>query len=79
MEDKIKGLFATILKVKPSEVYDNAAPGSLTNWDSLQHLFLVSGFEEEFGIEIEPEEAVEMYKDFGTFKKIVLRKLPGGV
>ncbi|MEK6792114.1 MAG: phosphopantetheine-binding protein [Deltaproteobacteria bacterium] len=79
MEDKIKDLFATILKVKPSEVNDAASPGSLTNWDSLQHLFLVSGFEEEFGIEIEPEEAVDMYKDFGAFKRIVLRKLPGGV
>ncbi|MBI5235123.1 MAG: hypothetical protein HY886_02610 [Deltaproteobacteria bacterium] len=78
MEDKIKDLFATILKIKPSEIHDDATPGALLNWDSLQHLFLVSGFEEEFGIEIEPEEAVDMYKDFGTFKRTVLSKLQGG-
>ena len=37
----------------------------------MQHLILVSGFEEEFGIDLDPEEAVEMYKDFATFKRIV--------
>jgi acyl carrier protein len=41
----------------------------------MQHLILVSGFEEEFGLDIDPEEAVEMYKDFATFKRIVLHYL----
>ena len=75
MENRIKDLFAAILKVEPDRISDSTTPQSLENWDSLQHLFLVSGFEEEFAIEIEPEEAVEMYKDFNTFKGIVARKL----
>lgn len=75
MENRIKDLFAAILKVPPSDVGDSTAPQSLQSWDSLQHLFLISGFEEEFGIEIEPEEAVDMYRDFGAFKNIVMRKL----
>lgn len=75
MENRIKDLFAAILKVPPSDVSDSTAPQSLQSWDSLQHLFLVSGFEEEFGIEIEPEEAVDMYRDFGAFRNIVMRKL----
>jgi acyl carrier protein len=41
----------------------------------MQHLILVSGFEEEFGLDIDPEEAVEMYEDFATFKRIVLQNL----
>ncbi len=75
MENRIKDLFAAILKVPPSDISDSTAPQTLQSWDSLQHLFLVSGFEEEFGIEIEPEEAVDMYRDFGAFKNIVMRKL----
>lgn len=75
MENRIKDLFAAILKVPPSDISDSTAPQTLQSWDSLQHLFLVSGFEEEFGIEIEPEEAVDMYSDFGAFKNIVMRKL----
>jgi hypothetical protein len=41
----------------------------------MQHLIVVSGFEEEFEIDVDPEEAVDMYADFGTFKRIVLQKL----
>ena len=41
----------------------------------MQHLMLVSGFEEEFGLDVDPEEAVEMYSNYATFKRIVLQKL----
>lgn len=75
MENRIKELFAAILKVSPQEIADSATPQTIENWDSLQHMFLVSGFEEELGIEIEPEEAVEMYKGFRAFKSTVLKKL----
>jgi hypothetical protein len=36
---------------------------------------VVAGFEEELGIDLDPEEAVDMYQDFATFKKVVLQKL----
>ena len=75
MEQKIRDLFATLLQVRPEEIDDDTRPASLERWDSMQHLILVSGFEEEFGLDVDPEEAVEMYEDFATFKAIVLRKL----
>ena len=77
MDDKIRELFATLLQVSPDVVHDETRPGTLARWDSLQHLIVVSGFEEEFGLDVDPEEAVEMYQDFATFKRIVLRKLDG--
>ena len=52
-----------------------ASPNELSQWDSMQHLMLVSGFEEEFGVDVDPEEAVDMYKDFATFKRVVLQKI----
>lgn len=75
MDDRIRELFATILQVDPDRVRDDADPDSLDRWDSMQHLILVSGFEEEFGIDVDPEEAVAMYANFATFKKTVLQKL----
>ena len=75
VDEKIRELFAALLQVPPNEVEDATRPQSLERWDSLQHLILVSGFEEEFGLDIDPEEAVEMYKDFATFKRIVLQNL----
>ena len=75
VEEKIRDLFAALLQVSPDEVKDETRPANLERWDSMQHLILVSGFEEEFGLDIDPEEAVEMYKDFATFKRIVLHNL----
>ena len=75
MEDQIRELFATLLQVSPQEIADQTQPADIARWDSMQHLILVSGFEEEFHVEIEPEEAVDMYKDFAAFKKVVLQKL----
>jgi acyl carrier protein len=77
VEEKIRELFATLLQVSPKEIEDETRPDGLERWDSMQHLILVSGFEEEFGLDIDPEEAVEMYKDFATFKRIVLQNLEG--
>lgn len=78
MEGKIKELFATILNINEKDINGDTNPQKIENWDSMQHLILVSGFEEEFKINIEPEEAVEMYKDFNAFKTIVMQKLNGG-
>ena len=75
MEARVRELFATLLQVAPDELRDESRPADLPRWDSMQHLILVSGFEEEFGIDVEPEEAVDMYTDFATFKRIVMQKL----
>jgi acyl carrier protein len=75
VQEKIRELFATLLQVGPQQVHDRTQPVDLERWDSMQHLILVSGFEEEFGVEVDPEEAVDMYRDFGTFKSVILQKL----
>lgn len=75
MDTKIKELFTTILQVSTDNVNDDATPEKIENWDSFQHMILVSAFEEEFNISIEPEEIFEMYKDYKTFKTIVVEKM----
>lgn len=75
MDEKIRELFATLLQVAPDGIDDQTTPLSLERWDSLQHMILVAGFEEEFGIDVDPLEAVEMYKDFATFKRIIRQRM----
>lgn len=75
VEERIRDLFATMLQIDAARVNDGTTPAHIERWDSMQHLILVSGFEEEFGVDVDPEEAVDMYKDFATFKRVVLQKL----
>jgi len=78
MDEKIRELFATLLQVAPELIDDQTSPASLERWDSMQHMIVVSGFEEEFGVDLDPEEAVEMFKDFATFKRILRRRMGSG-
>ena len=77
VEERIRELFATLLQVDAGQITDQTTPEQVARWDSMQHLMLVSGFEEEFGVDVDPEEAVDMYRDFATFKRVVLQKLGG--
>ena len=78
LDEKIRELFATLLQVAPEGIDDRTSPSSLERWDSMQHLIVVAGFEEEFGIDVDPQEAVEMFKDFATFKRIVRQRIEDG-
>lgn len=75
LDATVRELFAALLNVAPERIDDRTRPADIATWDSMQHLMLVSGFEEEFGIDVDPEEAVDMYDSFGAFKRIVLMKL----
>jgi acyl carrier protein len=75
VEDKVKELFAVVLKETPEAITDETRPATLARWDSLQHLILVSSFEEEFGVDIDPAEVVEMYENFRAFKRVILNKI----
>lgn len=78
MDERIRELFATLLQVPLEQIGDETTPASLERWDSMQHLIVVAGCEEEFGVDLDPEEAVEMYKDFATFKRILRQRMEAG-
>jgi len=73
--EKIVEVFSIILQCPAEDICDGASPETLERWDSFQHLVLVAGFEEEFGIEIEPEEIDRMFKNFRAFREIIEEKL----
>ena len=75
MGTRIKKFFATVLQISADTIDEETTPKDIEVWDSLQHMILISAFEEEFNICIEPEEIVEMYKNYQSFKKIIVEKM----
>ena len=73
--DKVKAIFCDTLGVSESEVNDDTAYNSFESWDSLKHLRIVANFEEEFGIDIDMDDVIDM----STFKKIkeIMKKYLG--
>ncbi len=75
MEEKIRDLFAAILQVASDEINDDSTPKTVKTWDSLNQLNLIVAFEEEFSIDIEPEEIKGMTESFKQFKAVILQKV----
>ena len=59
MLDKFKEIFCGALEIGADEA-ETASTETLENWDSLHHMNLVAALEDEFSIELEPEEVIEM-------------------
>ncbi len=68
MEHKIKQIMAAVFETDINAISDDASPDTIDNWDSLRLINLVTALEEEFNIEFEDEEIVEML----NFKLIAL-------
>lgn len=58
LEDRVLEIMRSVFEMK--EVSTDASQKNCERWDSLHHLSLASELEEEFDIELEPEEIAEM-------------------
>lgn len=58
LEDKVLAIMCQVFEM--DEVPADASQKNCERWDSLRHLTLASELEEEFDIELEPEEIAEM-------------------
>ena len=58
LEDKVLEIMREVFEME--DVTTDASQKSCERWDSLHHLSLASELEEEFDIELEPEEIAEM-------------------
>ena len=75
MEERIKSIFSTVIDVSPDQLHDETTPNDLGNWNSLNHLVLIAAFEEEFSINIDPEEITIMWESFSKFKGLIVQKV----
>jgi acyl carrier protein len=60
LQDRVRSAVALALGLCPEEVSDTASSLTITAWDSLGQLYLVTALQEEFGIEFTPEDMLVM-------------------
>ncbi len=62
---KYKDAFVQSLSIDDSKVNDTLKYNDIPEWDSIGHMTLMSGLEEEFNISMETDDIV----DFSSFEK----------
>ena len=56
MEERIKGVMSSVFNVPKGEIQSDASADTINSWDSLRHMDLIIGLEEEFDIEFDDED-----------------------
>ena len=74
MDDKIKDIMATVLEMDPSNIDENTSMQSVAVWDSLRHMNMIIAFEEQFNLEFEEEEIIDLMS-YSALKKSIEEKL----
>lgn len=60
MEERVKEIMGIVFEIDSNDISDDASSDHIENWDSLRHMNLIVALEEEFEIELDDEEIVEM-------------------
>lgn len=60
MLKKVLAIAADVFQVPESSLSPSSTPDTVETWDSLHHLGLVLALEQEFGIQISPEEIEQL-------------------
>jgi len=60
MNDKLNTLMADLLRMDSSQVTDELTMGESDVWDSLKHMELIVTLEDEFNVELSPDDIINM-------------------
>ncbi|NRD20810.1 hypothetical protein HNV08_12205 [Winogradskyella eckloniae] len=60
MEEKLKEIMALVFEVPKDIINEDTSPDDLDSWDSIGSINLVTALEDEFEIEFEEEDIIEM-------------------
>ena len=73
IEKRLKNLFESIFEVNVENIADDSSPETIPNWDSLQHMNLITAIEEEFEIYFDDDEIFEIDEFSKLFDSIVIK------
>ena len=73
--DRTRAISADIFGVPLHSVKPESSPDTIDTWDSIHHLNLVLALEQEFGIQISPEE-IEQLLSVEIIADLVAEKAP---
>jgi acyl carrier protein len=68
VDARLRKLVSQLFHVDPETLRDDTRRGELDGWDSLGHLDLVAAIEEEFGLTLDPDAALEI-ESFGDARR----------
>ena len=74
MENRIRNVMAAVFGISVEDINEESSPDSIDNWDSLNLMNLVVSLEEEFDIEFDDDEIVEML-NFKLLVEIIKEKV----
>jgi acyl carrier protein len=74
MENRIKNVMSAVFEISVEDINEESSPDSIDNWDSLNLMNLVVSLEEEFDIELDDSDIVEML-NFKLIVSIIQEKL----
>jgi acyl carrier protein len=81
MLDRVLTLAADVFQVSEASLGANSSPDTVETWDSLHHLSFVLALEQEFGIQISPEEIEQLLSVELTValieEKLGVQQVPG--
>jgi acyl carrier protein len=60
MENKIKEIISAVLNIQISDIGDSTKTDAISNWDSLNHIKILSLLEDELELEFEDEHIMKM-------------------
>lgn len=72
-----KEIIASTFRVKSADIKDSTEIQDIDSWDSLTHMELIANLEQEFGIEFDVDEIMEMIR-IDVIQKIIDGKLANG-
>ena len=71
---RVQDIFRDIFDEDTLIISDNTSPEDIEDWDSLNHILLLSAIQEEFNIEIGLEE-MQLVNDVSTLLNIIKNKI----
>ncbi len=72
MEQKLKTVVANILGISAEDVTDELSPDNNGNWDSLNHMNIITAVEKEFDVAMSMSD-IQSIVDFATLKAVVTK------
>jgi acyl carrier protein len=76
MKELVRQLVADVLGMDPDEVSDDLSRDTADNWDSLNHLRIVTAIEQEFAVSLSMDD-IQDARDVSDLVEIVTRAKDG--
>ncbi len=71
--DHVRRVVSDVLGIPAAQLTETTSPETIESWDSVQHLSIVLSIEQEFGIQLDPED-IEKVRSVGALERLVRAK-----